>query len=77
MMRGAFVLRLEPTKRTSEREFEGWIEEVDTGRELRFRSTVELLTFLAECAEARRNRDSQQSPDANAGTSSFRKETKS
>lgn len=76
-MREAFVLRLGPATRTSEREFEGWIEEVETGRELRFRSTVELLTFLAECAEARGNRDSQKSSDANAGTSSFRKETKS
>lgn len=53
------------------------IEEVDTGRQLRFRSTVELLTFLAEVGEARRDRDSQKSADANAGTSSFRKETKS
>lgn len=27
----------------------GFIEEVDTGRELRFRSTDHLLAFLAEC----------------------------
>ena len=31
------------------RHFAGSVEEVDSGRELRFRSTEELLGFLAEC----------------------------
>jgi hypothetical protein len=47
-MRCAFVVRLEP-KTDLPDELEGWVEEVDTGRELRFRSKSELVTFLQEC----------------------------
>jgi hypothetical protein len=57
-MRRAFVLRLGPDTQTGRHHFEGWIEEVDTGRELRFRSTNELLVFLGECFEAAERRDS-------------------
>jgi hypothetical protein len=32
----------------------GWIEEVDTGRELLFRTTEELLEFLGKCLDERR-----------------------
>ena len=56
-MRRAFVLQLGLETHTSQRHFEGWIEEVDTGKELRFKSTDELLTFLAQCADAARPRD--------------------
>jgi hypothetical protein len=52
-VRWAFVLQLGPETRAAERQFTGRIEEVDTGREVRFRSTDELLAFLAECAEPR------------------------
>ena len=48
-MREAFVLTLGNETDTDRRQFVGVIEEVDTGRELRFRSTEELLKFLAEC----------------------------
>ena len=48
-MRQAFVLKLGSETDPALRDFEGCIEEVDTGRELRFRSTEELLAFLAEC----------------------------
>jgi len=48
-MRQAFVLQLGSESETARRHFEGYIEEVDTGRELRFRSTDELLQFLAKC----------------------------
>jgi hypothetical protein len=48
-MRQAFVMKLGATSDPARRHFEGWIEEVDTGRELRFRSTEELSDFLAEC----------------------------
>jgi hypothetical protein len=48
MMRAAFVLRLAAETEPSKRHFEGWIEEVDTGEELRFRSTDELLSFLGQ-----------------------------
>jgi hypothetical protein len=48
-MKQAFVLQLAPETETARRRFVGCIEEVDTGRELRFRSTDELLAFLAQC----------------------------
>jgi len=48
-MRQAFVLQLGAETETARHHFEGYIEEVDTGRELRFRSTKELLEFLGTC----------------------------
>ena len=51
-MRRAFVLRLGPETQPAKRHFEGHIEEVDTGQELRFRSTEELLVFLSRCFAA-------------------------
>jgi hypothetical protein len=49
VMRRAFVLQLGPGTEPARRHFEGCIEEVDTGREVRFRSVEELVTFLGEC----------------------------
>ena len=46
-MRLAFVLRLGNETRPSDGLFEGWIEEVDSSIEKRFRSTEELLQFLS------------------------------
>src|SRR5258708_35151992 len=46
VMRGAFVVQLGPETRPTEGQFEGWVEEVDSGTELRFRSSDELLKFL-------------------------------
>jgi hypothetical protein len=51
-MRCAFVVRLGPKTKPSEGRFEGTVEEVDTGKELRFRSREELLQFLGECFQA-------------------------
>jgi len=48
-MRGAFVLWLGAETKPSEDCFEGWVEEVDSGKELRFHSTGELIQFLGEC----------------------------
>ena len=48
-MRQAFVLQLGSQTDVARRHFEGCIEEVDTGRELRFKSTDELLEFLGKC----------------------------
>jgi hypothetical protein len=56
-MRGAFVLRLGRDTQPAQRHFDGSVEEVDTGRELRFRSTDELLAFLGECFELAAERD--------------------
>jgi hypothetical protein len=47
-MRGAFVVQLGPETRPTEGQFEGWVEEVDSGTELRFRSSDELLKFLGQ-----------------------------
>jgi hypothetical protein len=55
-MRQAFVLKLGNETEGPRRHFEGTIEEVDTGRELRFKSTEELLEFLAERFEKSRKR---------------------
>ena len=48
-MRRAFVLQLGAETEATRLNFVGFIEEVDTGRELRFKSTDELLNFLAKC----------------------------
>jgi hypothetical protein len=47
-MRGAFVVKLGPETNPSEGRFEGLVEEVDSGRELRFRSAAELMNFLGQ-----------------------------
>jgi hypothetical protein len=47
-LRLAFVIRLGNDTRPADGVFEGWVQEVDTCCEERFRSTEELLTFLAE-----------------------------
>ena len=47
-MRGAFIVRLGRKTEPRRNQFEGWVEEVDSGNELRFHSTSELLTFLGQ-----------------------------
>ena len=47
-MRGAFVVQLGPGTKPSESRFEGLVEEVDSGRELRFRCAEELMNFLGQ-----------------------------
>ena len=47
-MRGAFVLRLGSGTNPSSGMFEGWVEEVDSGKEARFHSIDELLGFLGQ-----------------------------
>ena len=47
-MRNAFVIRLGFHSKPTEGFFEGWVEEVDTCTELRFRSVDELLKFLGQ-----------------------------
>lgn len=51
-MRGAFVIRLARETSPSEGHFQGSIEEVDSGKELKFQSSDELLSFLGECFKA-------------------------
>lgn len=47
-MRGAFVVQLSRESRPSDGRFEGWVQEVDSCTELRFRSGEELLEFIAK-----------------------------
>ena len=57
-MRGAFVVRLVPQTGTAGGQYEGSVEEVDTGNRLKFRSTEELLRFLEQSfAEAPRREE--------------------
>lgn len=56
-MRRAFVLRLGAGFDPSERKLSGWIEEVDTGRELHFKSSEELLAFLSRSSEEAQERE--------------------
>jgi hypothetical protein len=64
-MRRAFVLQLGPETQAVQKRFVGWIEEVDTGRELRFASTEELLAFLGECFDLAQRRDASRLRDDN------------
>ena len=47
-MKGAFVIRLGAGTKPSENHFEGWAEEVDSGKEVKFHSLDELVRFLKE-----------------------------
>ena len=44
-MRGAFVVQLGPETKPVEGRFEGWVEEVDSSTEVRFRSIEDLPKF--------------------------------
>jgi hypothetical protein len=48
VMQGDFVIRLGRETQPARGLFEGWVGEVDSGEELRFRSTEELLAFLGQ-----------------------------
>ena len=47
-MRGAFVVQLGPESLPSKGRFEGWVQEVESCTELRFRSGEELLKFIGK-----------------------------
>jgi hypothetical protein len=61
-MRGAFVVRLGPVTESARGPLEGWVEEVDTGRRVKFQSSEELLRFLGQSLEEtlRRNHEVNQ-----------------
>jgi hypothetical protein len=56
VMRCEFVLKLSSETLPDQCRFDGWIEEVHSGKERRFRTTDELLAFLKECFETSRPR---------------------
>ena len=51
VMRGAFVLQFVQTPQSKGR-LEGWIEEVDTGKQFRFRSVKAMVRFVRHCLRA-------------------------
>jgi hypothetical protein len=54
-MWGAFVVQLRKTSQGVDARMEGSVEEVDTGKQLHFRSEDELIAFIRErLAETRR-----------------------
>ena len=59
-MRGAFVVQLSKGSQSNQDEFEGWVEEVDSGMQLRFRSADELVTFLTRRMQVVRRREDVQ-----------------
>jgi len=62
-MRGAFVVQLGKGSQPNQGQFEGWVEEVDSGMQLRFRSADELITFLTRRMQAVRRREVAQADD--------------
>ena len=54
VMQGAYVVHLGAPQKQSREELEGSIEEVDTGKSLRFHSGGELIQFLRERLEVAR-----------------------
>jgi hypothetical protein len=50
-MKRAFVLRLGPGANPVSRKFEGRVEEVDSGRNVKFVSIEEFLQFLQQCLD--------------------------
>jgi len=54
VMQGAYVVHLGAPEKQSRQELEGRIEEVDTGKSLRFHSGGELIQFLRERLEIAR-----------------------
>ena len=54
VMLGAYVVHLGAPEKQSRQELEGRIEEVDTGKSLRFHSGGELIQFLRERLEVAR-----------------------
>ena len=50
-MKRAFVLRLGPGANPVSRKLEGRVEEVDSGRNVKFVSIEEFLQFLQQCLD--------------------------
>jgi hypothetical protein len=47
-MRGAFVVQFRKPRQGLAGQMEGWVEEVDSGKQCQFRSEDELIGFLRE-----------------------------
>ena len=81
-MRGAFVVQLGPESQPSKGLFEGWVQEVESCTELRFRSGEELLKFIEKrfeltLASAAKPRESNLNEELPCGQRGSRKARKS
>lgn len=56
-MKRAFVLRLTPEARPIDGKFQGRVEEVDSGRNLKFGTVEEFLDFLQQCLDHQQTQD--------------------
>jgi hypothetical protein len=56
-MKRAFVLRLTPEARPVNGMFQGRVEEVDSGRNVKFASIEEFLNFLQQCLDQQQTLD--------------------
>jgi hypothetical protein len=56
-MKRAFVLRLTPEARPVDGAFQGRVEEVDSGRNVKFATMEEFLNFLQQCLDHQQTAD--------------------
>jgi hypothetical protein len=56
-MKRAFVLRLAPEARPVDGAFQGRVEEVDSGRNVKFGTREEFLNFLQQCLDHQQTAD--------------------
>jgi hypothetical protein len=75
VMRAAFIVRLGRDTKPAQNHFEGWVEEVDSGNELRFHSTTELLGFLGQRFQAVFGSEHKELDEPRPHTSSGREPT--
>jgi hypothetical protein len=56
-MKRAFVLRLTTEARPAEGTFQGRVEEVDSGQNIKFATIEEFLNFLQQCLDHQQTAD--------------------
>jgi hypothetical protein len=56
-MKRAFVLRLTAEARPAEGTFHGRVEEIDSGRNVKFGTIEEFLSFLQQCLDHQQTAD--------------------
>lgn len=67
-MRRAFVLRISPECEVDVGKLEGWVEDVDSGRELKFKSVPELLSFVSKSLKNRSSSEDEEEHQSGSGS---------
>ena len=67
-MRRAFVLRISPECDVDAGKLEGWVEDVDSGRELKFKSVPELLSFISQSLKDRSSSPEEEENQSGTGS---------